>query len=259
MTKIGEILGWLWPVANEIKNWNFVGVNLFSLSIVLSRAIGSPQQCQDVSLFLIAQNSIFMHLQNQQLLLLMNTNSKLIVALLLVFSALMFPACENGSKDSGDKTENTPPLPPDPNTVFTNFENLFSVKEAPFEIPYNFIPYGGAIADEVKVNFLPREGNIYPGWRFKLRDGYRGFITFDAADLESQFIFSVNVFDAKNKFVESRQVAGQDGAQLIDAAFSEDGSWTETRREMAEDSSEPVGDGIVETYSIDANGKIVQK
>lgn len=189
----------------------------------------------------------------------MKSISKLMVALVLVFGALAYSSCGDGGKNSDDKTENTPPPPPDPNTVFKNFEQLFSQKELPFVIAHDFQPYGGAIADEVKANFLPREGNIYPGWRFELRDGYRGFITFDAEDLESNFYFSLNVFDPQDKFLETRLVAGQDGEQLVDADFKEDGTWTETRRERAEDTGLPVGDGIVETYTINGSGKIVQK
>lgn len=189
----------------------------------------------------------------------MKMHSKLIVALLLVFGAFVYSSCGDSGKSTDDTTENTPPPPPDPNTVFENFENLFSTKELPFAIPFDFQPYGGAIADEVKANFLPRKGNIYPGWHFKLADGYRGFISFDAESIESTFYFSLNVFDPQNKFVETRLVAGIDGAQVVDADFKEDGSWTETRRDIAEDTGMPAEEGIESTYSIDGNGKIVQQ
>jgi hypothetical protein len=192
--------------------------------------------------------------QNQQLNFLMNMNSRSILAMLLFFSALSFTACDKSSQNSGNETENN--TPPDPNTIFGNFENLFKLQEMPFTLPYDYPPYGNSLAEEIKANFLPKEGNVFPAVRFPLKDGFRAFLTFE--DGAGYFQVFLNVFDKNGKPVSARLVAGLAGNEVVDSEFKGGGTWKEVRRARAEDTGLPAGDGVSTNWTIDAKGQPVQ-
>ena len=179
-------------------------------------------------------------------------------ALMLTLCIWMFPACDssNSSEENKDKTtENTPP--PDPNTLFENFETMFFQETLPFNLAYNYPPSGNSIAEEQMANFLGRKGEVYPAARFPLGADYQALVTTEASG--DNFIFILNVFSKQGELTDHKQVAGPSGNEVMDAIFTDDASWAVTTRPRAEDTGEPIGEGSVTNYTVNSDGKITEK